>query len=189
MTDRGRDLTAELTADHRALEDLLVRLHAAVGRRERRRLADELTVAVVRHALAEEQHLFPAVRLYVPHGDALAEREERARTEMEAVLEGLEREPVEGTGFRTLLAGLRRGVTEHVHGQEEELFPRVRASLAGGQLRRLGGRVREDGARAPRAADLSPPPTPPIDTAVSLVDRAHLVFSGRTGPRAHRHGW
>ncbi|NJQ05579.1 hemerythrin domain-containing protein [Streptomyces lonarensis] len=188
MTDRGGYLIAELTADHRALEELLVRLHVANVPRDRRRSADELTVAVVRHTLAEQHHLHPAVRLYVPDGETVVEREARSRTRTESLLEALEGEPPGGAGFRSLLAGLRRAMTEHVREQEELLFPRVTASLATRQLRRLGERVRQDGARARHTADLSPPPTPLAGTAVSLVDRAHLVLTGRTASRPHPHG-
>lgn len=58
----GGDVIQELTADHREVDGLFDRIEAVPARgSERRRLLDQLTIELVRHAVAEEQHLYPAV--------------------------------------------------------------------------------------------------------------------------------
>ncbi|MFE3882993.1 hemerythrin domain-containing protein [Streptomyces lydicus] len=59
----GGDVIAELTADHREADE---RFHqfddAPPGSEDRKRLVDALTIELVRHSVAEEQFLHPAVR-------------------------------------------------------------------------------------------------------------------------------
>lgn len=53
----GGDVIEELTADHREVDELFDRTEAVPARgSERRRLLDQLTIELVRHAVAEEQH-------------------------------------------------------------------------------------------------------------------------------------
>jgi hypothetical protein len=80
----GADVIEELTTDHREVDGLFGQIQAATaGTSERRLLLDQLTIELVRHSVAEEQHLYPA---HLTGGDAIADdeladhahREERA---------------------------------------------------------------------------------------------------------------
>lgn len=56
----------ELTADHREVEEIFGRIQAVAGRdQELRDLVDQVTIELVRHSVAEEQYLYPAVREHV----------------------------------------------------------------------------------------------------------------------------
>ncbi|MEU9955185.1 hemerythrin domain-containing protein [Streptomyces sp. NPDC050982] len=71
----GRDnVIAELVTDHREVEEMSARFDKAVpGSEDRKQIVHELTIEPVRHSVAEEEHLYPAVRRHVPGGDAPAD--------------------------------------------------------------------------------------------------------------------
>lgn len=73
--NRRPDILGEFTAEHRAVEELLVRIEA--GRAEGRApgaLLDQLTDLLLNHCAAEEEHLFPVVQHDVPDGGAVVFR-------------------------------------------------------------------------------------------------------------------
>jgi hemerythrin superfamily protein len=77
MTGHEGNIIAELTADHREVEGLFDRFEkiAPEDHAWRRDFADEFAAELVRHSVAEEQHLYPAVREHVPGGQSMADKE------------------------------------------------------------------------------------------------------------------
>ena len=60
----GGDAIAELMTDHREVEEMFARIRQAMpgGGQELRDVVDEVTIELVRHSIAEEEYLYPAVR-------------------------------------------------------------------------------------------------------------------------------
>lgn len=57
------NVIAELTTDHREADAFFAQIEShPVGDALRREVADELTMELVRHSVAEEAYLYPAVR-------------------------------------------------------------------------------------------------------------------------------
>ncbi|MFF1650848.1 hemerythrin domain-containing protein [Streptomyces sp. NPDC058240] len=72
----GGNVIEELMADHHEVKELFAQIEAQpVGHPQRRELADRLTAELVRHSVAEEMHLYPAVREHVRDGAVLADKE------------------------------------------------------------------------------------------------------------------
>ncbi|MGW8883789.1 hemerythrin domain-containing protein [Streptomyces sp. NPDC055749] len=139
----GGNVIAELTADHREVEEIFARIDAQpVGHPERRHLTDRLTSELVRHAVAEETHLYPSVRRYVPDGDALADQEIADHGRIERMLKDLEGRNAEDPDFNDLVAKLKFEVASHVREEEAELFPKLTASCPSEELDMLGQLVR-----------------------------------------------
>ncbi|WP_030548811.1 hemerythrin domain-containing protein [Streptomyces albus] len=182
--NHGEDAIAELTADHREVDELFESLQGVpTGRPERRQLLDRITIQLVRHAVAEEQYLYPEVRKRVPGGAELADKEIADHAAVERLLKDLEsRRPVD-PDFDTLVIRLIGEVTAHIHDEERHLFARLREVCPAERLEALGGKIR----RAKRAAPTRPhpgaPDTPPVnrllDPGAGLVDRARDTLSGR----------
>ena len=185
----GEDVIAELTADHRAVEALFSRFEGTPpGSDARRRLADELTIELVRHAVVEEEYLYPAVREHLEHGDALADREVADHERVERILKELEgREPGD-LDFDRLMVKVRTEVTAHVRDEETALFPRLREEVHSFVLESLGRRVHEAKKTAPTRPHPSAPSTPPANKLLApglgLVDRARDLLTGRGEGRA-----
>jgi hemerythrin superfamily protein len=60
MAQDDRDVIELLTHDHREVESMFDKLTAVIDPGERRQIADQITIELVRHSVAEEQYLYPA---------------------------------------------------------------------------------------------------------------------------------
>ncbi|WP_439333484.1 hemerythrin domain-containing protein [Streptomyces cahuitamycinicus] len=120
----GGNVIQELTTDHREVDELFSQIEALPGADgQRRALADRLTMELIRHSVAEEEYLYPAVRRYVDGGDDLADKEIADHGEVERMLKELEDcRPGDGR-FDTLILRLKNSVTAHVSDEENRLFP------------------------------------------------------------------
>ncbi|MFC9501641.1 hemerythrin domain-containing protein [Streptomyces sp. NPDC056982] len=175
---------AELAVDHREVDELFIRIEAQPARDTRRReLVDELTVELVRHSVAEDQYLYPAVREHVDDSAALADKELEDHAEAERLLKDLEGRDGDDDQFDTLLAKLKSEVTEHIRDEEARLFPLLAAACTPQELEELGDELRKAKKAAPTRPHPSVPTTPPgnkiLGPGVGLVDRARDLLTGR----------
>jgi hemerythrin superfamily protein len=119
------DVIGALTRDHRRLQELFGRLEPARDPGERRRLADEVTIMLVRHALAEERYLFPVMRKVLPGGDTIAQEAIADYAAIEKALKQLYKTDPAGPEFDVVLSELLVQVRSHINDEEEILFPRL----------------------------------------------------------------
>ncbi|MFF8382431.1 hemerythrin domain-containing protein [Streptomyces kanasensis] len=180
----GGNVIQELTADHREVDELFARIQAMPpGDPGRRELADELTRELVRHAVAEEEHLYPTVRRYVDDGDDLADKEIADHGRIERLLKDLEDCRPDDDRFDALVDELKASVTAHVADEENHLFPLLAESCSGEALDVLGARVRAAKESAPTRPHPAAPDTPPANRLLApgmgMVDRVRDALSGR----------
>src|SRR5215218_9650254 len=115
----GGNVIAELTTDHREVDELFEKIELQpVVDPQRRELADDLTIELVRHSVAEEMHLYPAVREHVEGGKEIADKELSDHAEVEQHLKDLEGLPADDPQFDHLVAKLKLEVTAHVRDEE-----------------------------------------------------------------------
>lgn len=174
----------ELTADHREVDELFDEIeHQPVGDSRRKDLVDKLTIELIRHSVAEEAHLYPAVRRYVLGGGELADKEIEDHAAVERMLKELEGLHADDTRFNDLVARLKLDVTEHVRDEEQNLFPLLAKSCSPEALDDLGDKVRNAKKTAPTRPHPSAPDTPPANKllapGVGLVDRLRDALTGR----------
>ncbi|ARX88339.1 MULTISPECIES: hemerythrin domain-containing protein [Streptomyces] len=180
----GGNVITELTIDHREVEELFAMIEAQpVGDEQRRKLADELTIELVRHSVAEEAHLYPAVREHIPDGDKIADKEIADHARVEQLLKDLEGLHAEEPDFDHLVAKLKLDVSEHMRDEETRLFPLLTAAWTPEALDELGDKVRTAKKTAPTRPHPSTPSTPPgnklLSPGLGLVDRARDLLTGR----------
>ncbi|GGO90339.1 hemerythrin domain-containing protein [Wenjunlia tyrosinilytica] len=180
----GGNVIEELTADHREVEELFARIEIQpVGDKRRRELVDELTIELVRHSVAEEQYLYPAVREHLEGGDALADKEIEDHAKAERMLKDLEGREADDERFDSLVALLKFEVTDHVRDEEGRLFPMLASACGPQVLDELGDKVRKAKRTAPTRPHPAAPDTPPanrlLGPGVGLVDRARDMITGR----------
>ncbi|MFE7094402.1 hemerythrin domain-containing protein [Streptomyces erythrochromogenes] len=169
------DVITELTADHREMDETFDILEQAVPAAERQTAAERLTIELVRHTVAEQEHLHPILREVLPDGDLIADREIADHARMEKILKDLEGLDADRPRFDLLVVALRAEVTAHVWDEEENLFPRLRETCAQEVLERMGEGVRRAKLRAPR-----PPGTPPAAAPrTGLVEHARALVMDR----------
>ncbi|MET8453916.1 hemerythrin domain-containing protein [Streptomyces sp. NPDC005209] len=180
----GGHVIAELMADHREVEEIFSRIESMPdGAQQLRDLVDEVTIELVRHSVAEEQHLYPAVREYVEGGDRLADKELADHARVEKILKQLERTDTNDPQMSPLLHQLMDEVSTHVQDEENNLFPALRQACSNEMLDDLGDKIRRAKAMAPTRPHPSAPDTPPANKLLApgagLVDRARDFITGR----------
>lgn len=186
------DAITLLTKDHREAETLFGKIEACTGNDDKtlsrkRDLAEEVVTELIRHSIAEEEYLYPAVRDALPDGDQIADREISEHSEAEKTmkkLEGLSPDNIEfDAAFRTLVTQIKAHVSE----EEGELFPRLQQVCTPEQLRELGGKLETAKKIAPTRPHPSSPKTPPgnkmVGPLVGLVDRLRDALTGRGAKR------
>ncbi|MEU9487495.1 hemerythrin domain-containing protein [Streptomyces decoyicus] len=180
----GGDVIAELTTDHREVEELFTQFEdAPPGSEARRRLVDALTIELVRHSVAEEQYLYPAVREHLEEGDALADKELADHARVEQLLNDLQQREADDLDFDRLVLKLRTEVTAHVDDEENHLFAQLRNGVHPYVLEQLGDKVRQAKKTAPTRPHPGAPSTPPANKLLApglgMVDRVRDYLSGR----------
>ncbi|MEW2044254.1 hemerythrin domain-containing protein [Streptomyces sp. NPDC005476] len=180
----GGNVVDELMTDHREVEEFFGRIEALPsGSRDRKLFADRATMELVRHSVAEEAYLYPAVREHVPGGEALADRELEDHARAEQIMKDLEGCDPGDPEFDRLVRVLMSEIREHVADEEQNLFPRLRAVCPAEALDDLGDKVRKAKKTAPTRPHPAAPDKPPANKmlapGVGMVDRLRDALTGR----------
>jgi hemerythrin superfamily protein len=187
MADEQRDVIEILTTDHREVEAMFIELETLMKTRSgtgdelRKDLADQITIELVRHAVAEEVAVYPMVKEKVSEEEA--ERAKREHAEAEETMKRLESLDSEDPTFEQEIRKLMNEIREHVAEEEGEMFPRMREVFSPEELTELGKRVEAIKAMAPTRPHPSVPNDPGKRLAVGpvagLFDRLRDLASGR----------
>lgn len=183
--DAQEDVIAILVTDHREVEQLFSELELLTGDigEKGKTLAEQVVIELVRHSIAEEAYLYPAVREHVPGGDQLADEEIAEHAEAEQTMKRLERLEPGDTDFWPTVRLLRGQIRHHMQEEESDLFPRLRQACTEEQLRELGAKVERAKKIAPTRPHPSAPDTPPgnklLAPGAGLVDRIRDALTGR----------
>jgi hemerythrin-like domain-containing protein len=177
------DVIDALTTDHREVSELFDQITASTDPVARRDLADSLIAELVRHSVAEEMHVYPAIRDHVPNGDAAVDDDTREHKELETHMKELERADASSPEFLEALARMRRVFEQHIADEEGEQFTQLRAHIPAERLVALKGEVET----AKKLAPTRPHPASPnaelfhktVGPGVGLVDRLRDRLTGR----------
>jgi hemerythrin superfamily protein len=179
----GRDVIDTLTADHREMLELLGQIQATRDPGERRDAADTLIAEVMRHAVAEEMFVYPAVQEHVPNGAEEVEHDKREHQEIVELMKRIEGLDAAEPEFMTRVQQLEGRLRHHAHDEESNQFPQLRAHLSGQQLVEMGEKVQS----AKRLAPTRPHPSAPhselfhkiVGPGVGMIDRLRDALTGR----------
>jgi hypothetical protein len=179
-----RDVIDTLTTDHREAAELFDQITATTDPGARRDLTDSLIAELVRHSVAEEMHVYPAIRDHVPNGSAAVDDDTREHKELEVHMKQLESADASSPEFLEALASMRAVFEHHVADEEGEQFPQLRTHIPAETLVELQGKVET----AKKAAPTRPHPASPnaelfhktVGPGVGLVDRLRDKLSGRS---------
>jgi hypothetical protein len=187
MADQQRDVIEILEHDHREVEEMFSELESLRGAtseeqlKRRKDLADQVTIELVRHSVAEEVLVYPEVEDKVSAEEAEHAREEHA--EAEETLKRLERLDADDPAFDDELATLMAEIRHHIEDEEGEMFAHMRQVIDAEELRKLGDRVEAFKKVAPTRPHPSVPnqPLPRLAAgpAASLFDRMRDLATGR----------
>src|SRR5690242_16380005 len=127
MTESGTpDVVDVLTADHRDVTALIGEIWSVRDPMIRRDLTDTAISELVRHAVAEEMYVYPAMRKHLPDGDKAVEHDVEEHKQLERVMKELEGLEVSSADFDATLRRLEEVLADHVQDEEAEQFPELR---------------------------------------------------------------
>ena len=185
MTDTpvDQDVVDMLTTDHHEVLDLLRQIKITANSEERRDLADTVISELVRHSVAEEMYVYPAMKKYLPDGDQAVDHDVEEHKELEQTMKKLESVDAQSPEFAQLLGELEDILRDHVSDEENEQFPQLRAQVPREELIEIGGKVEN----AKKLAPTRPHPLAPnnevfhklVGPGVGLVDRLRGKLTGR----------
>lgn len=177
-----RDVVDILTTDHHEVLALIGQTPTAAAD-QRRDLADTITAELMRHAVAEEMFVYPAMRDHLPDGERRVQEDIDEHQQLVEAMKELEGIDAADPRFLETLARLEQVMRDHVRDEEGEQFPLLRAHLTREQLVEMGTKVQA----AMKAAPTRPHPNAPhselfhktLGAGVGLVDRLRDKLTGR----------
>jgi hemerythrin-like domain-containing protein len=172
-----------LTADHRAMLELLGEIEGAADADQRRDLADTVIAEVMRHAVAEEMYVYPAMEKHLPNGVEEVEHDKKEHDELVQVMKKIEDVDASEARFMELVREMERQLRHHVEDEETDQFPKLRTHIPAEDLVELGQKVET----AKKLAPTRPHPSAPhselfhktIGPGVGMVDRLRDKLTGR----------
>jgi hemerythrin superfamily protein len=187
VADEQRDVIEVLEHDHREVEEMFAELETLRGaateeaQSRRKKVAEQVTIELVRHSVAEEVLVYPLVDDKVDPAEAEHAREEHA--EAEETLQRLEKLDADDPSFDTEVAALIREIRHHIADEEGQMFAHMRQVIPEDDLRSLGARVEAFKKVAPTRPHPNVPnePLPRLAAgpAASLFDRMRDLAGGR----------
>ena len=177
------DVIDILTADHQAMLDLLNVIKQATNTQTRRETADAVIAEVMRHSVAEEMFVYPAMEEHVPNGSEEVEHDKEEHAELVDVMKRLEDVHAEDQSFMDLVHELESQLRHHIRDEEDEQFPKLREHIPPEQRRAIGQKVEQ----AKRLAPTRPHPNIPqselfhktVGPGLGMVDRLRDKLTGR----------
>jgi hemerythrin superfamily protein len=179
------DVVDALTTDHREALDLLDRIARSTHPSEKRDLADTVIAEVVRHAIAEEMYVYPAMREHLPEGEKEVAHDVEEHKQLEETMKQLEAADPSEPRFDGLVRRMTEQLRHHAHDEESEQFPRLREQVPHERLVEM----REKVETAKKLAPTRPHPNAPhtelfhklVGPGVGLVDRLRDRLTHRAG--------
>ena len=184
MTDTQQDVVDVLSTDHTEFKALIAEIRGTADPEQRRDLADTLISELVRHSVAEEMFVYPAMQEHLADGAAAVEHDTKEHKELERMMKEMEGADAGDAGFLILVSRLETVLLDHVSDEEDQQFPKLRAAIPHDQLVTMAGKVEA----AKKIAPTRPHPNAPnnevfhklVGPGVGLVDRLRDKLSGRT---------
>lgn len=177
------DVVDILTDDHQSMVELIGTIQQATNDESRRDTADTVIAELVRHSVAEEKIVYPAMEKYLPNGSEEVEHDIEEHTELDKVMKRLEGIQAAEATFMETVDELESQLRHHISDEEDEQFPKLREHISSDQLYDMGVEVE----KAKRVAPTRPHPNAPhselyhktVGAGVGMVDRLRDKLVGR----------
>lgn len=144
-TGGGAIAFEDLIQEHRQISDHLSGMASAQDSQQRMRMVQELKTMLTKHAVAEENALYPALQV-LAGAESEAEEMYRQHAHMKVDLYELEMAAAQegGGDYAQRLQELTETITSHVEEEEGEIFPSMQDALEQAQLQRVEEQLAEN---------------------------------------------
>ena len=177
------DVIDILTTDHREMIELISRIESTLDASQRRDLADTVIAEIMRHAVAEEMYVYPAIEEHLPDGPEEVRHDKQEHQDIVELMKQIENADASAQQFMVLIRQFEAQLRHHIQDEEADQFPRLRAHIPREKLFDMGQKV----ATAKRLAPTRPHPSAPhselfhktVGPGVGMVDRLLDKLTGR----------
>ena len=184
LPSEEQDVIDLLMSEHREVESLLDQIAQTEQQPNARDIADQVIAMLIKHSVAEEMYVYPAMEQYLEDGKQDVEHDKAEHQELEELLKQLEGLDVSDPQFPQCVSRIQEVLADHVSDEESEQFPKMRAAIPAETLVELRGKVE----MAEKIAPTRPHPQAPhselfhklVGPGVGMVDRLRDALSGRT---------
>ncbi len=137
----------------------------------------------MRHAVAEEMYVYPAMEKHLPNGAEEVEHDKKEHDDLVQVMKRMEDVDASDGRFMELVREMEGQLRHHIEDEEADQFPQLRAHIPAEELVELGQKVEN----AKKLAPTRPHPHAPhselfhktIGADVGMVDRLRDKLNGR----------
>ncbi len=180
VTDSGTSIIELIVRDHGSVKALLNRFDGlAAGQRQD--YFCEVVHELIRHEVAEELVLYPALRADARQGGAQADLRIGEQSKAEQMLSDMQDLDPGSEEFTARFLQLREAVLEHAAAEEDSTLPLLGEAETPQKLRDLGSRYERARASAPTHPHPHSSDTPPanriLGPVAAVVDRARHAMS------------
>lgn len=184
LPSEEQDVIDLLMSEHREVESLLDQIAQTEQQPNARDIADQVIAMLIKHSVAEEMYVYPAMEEYLEDGKQEVEHDKQEHQELEELLKQLEGLEVADPQFPQCVSRIQEVLADHVSDEESEQFPKMRAAIPAEKLVELRAKVE----MAEKIAPTRPHPEAPhsemfhklVGPGVGMVDRLRDALSGRT---------
>jgi hemerythrin superfamily protein len=173
----------DIVADHREFQSVFVEIETGGDPHAHPELVEHVIAGIVRHAVAEEQYVYPAAREVLPDGDEVADHELKEHAEAEEVMKAIEKAGPEDARYDGLVHQLIGDIRHHIEEEENGLLSKLRDACASERLQELSTQFQRAKSMAPTRPHPLAPDHPPankiLGPGAGLVDRLRDMLSGR----------
>jgi hemerythrin-like domain-containing protein len=178
----GTDVVDILTSDHREVLDLLGQISSASADQQKD-MADTVIAEIVRHSVAEEMYVYPAMRKHLPDGEEQVQHDIEEHQELLEAMKRWEKQEPSDADFLSGRDEVEQLLRHHASDEETDQFPVLREKIPHDDLVELGTKVEI----AKKAAPTRPHPTSShselfhktLGPGVGLVDRMRDALMGK----------
>lgn len=127
-----------LRSDHAAIKRALADLRVSADPRGTGELFEQLCADIVRHFVAEEQYLLPAVRDHLPDGHAMSDAAFAEHERIEHLLRRLDHDDTTDEQIGSALGDVEQAMDAHINTQETSVLPALVERVDAEQSSELG---------------------------------------------------
>jgi len=180
----NQDVVDILTTDHHEVLDLIGEATKTTDATERRDIADTVIAEIMRHSVAEEMFVYPAMTTHLPDGEVTVAHDKQEHQELEEAMKQLEGLDGGSAEFETALGRVQELLRHHANDEETGQFPQLRAKIPHEELVEIGRKVE----LAKKAAPTRPHPGAPhselfhkaVGPGVGMIDKLRDKLTNRS---------
>jgi hemerythrin superfamily protein len=135
---KAQEATALLRADHKVVSGLFAEYENSRAKSKKKRLVSQVCTALTVHARVEEETFYPAVKLALKDKELIPEASVEHAT-LKALIAQVQGVEPDGEMFDARIKVLSECVKHHVKEEQEEMFPKARATTL--DMSELGSRM------------------------------------------------